>query len=77
MRALVSLGAKAPNTPGNNRLTHAKKNPQADRLRVAGRTGLEPAAGVTGRRYNQLNYRPSGVVSSGSWGRFDKLVKQF
>jgi hypothetical protein len=25
----------------------------------AGRTGLEPAAsGVTGRRYNQLNYRP-------------------
>jgi len=26
---------------------------------VAGRTGLEPAAsGVTGRRYNQLNYRP-------------------
>ncbi len=28
---------------------------------VAGRTGLEPAAsGVTGRRYNQLNYRPNG-----------------
>jgi integrase len=27
---------------------------------MAGRTGLEPAAsGVTGRRYNQLNYRPS------------------
>ncbi len=26
---------------------------------TAGRTGLEPAAsGVTGRRYNQLNYRP-------------------
>ena len=26
---------------------------------LAGRTGLEPAAsGVTGRRYNQLNYRP-------------------
>ncbi len=26
---------------------------------VAGWTGLEPAAsGVTGRRYNQLNYRP-------------------
>ena len=26
---------------------------------MAGRTGLEPAAsGVTGRRYNQLNYRP-------------------
>ncbi len=35
---------------------------------MAGRTGLEPAAsGVTGRRYNQLNYRPSveaeGVAS--------------
>ena len=28
----------------------------------AGRTGLEPAAsGVTGRRYNQLNYRPEAV----------------
>ncbi len=37
-------------------------------LWIAGRTGLEPAAsGVTGRRYNQLNYRPSveaqGVAS--------------
>ena len=29
---------------------------------VAGRTGLEPAAsGVTGRRYNRLNYRPKLV----------------
>ena len=27
---------------------------------VAGRTGLEPAAsGVTGRRYNRLNYNPA------------------
>jgi hypothetical protein len=27
---------------------------------MAGRTGLEPAAScVTGRRYNQLNYRPT------------------
>ena len=26
---------------------------------MAGKTGLEPAAsGVTGRRYNQLNYSP-------------------
>jgi Phage integrase family len=30
----------------------------------AGRTGLEPAAsGVTGRRYNQLNYRPKRYSS--------------
>jgi hypothetical protein len=35
----------------------------------AGRTGLEPAtSGVTGRRYNQLNYRPSG--GPGEWGRW-------
>ena len=32
---------------------------------MAGRTGLEPAAsGVTGRRYNQLNYHPSGTKHS-------------
>src|SRR5581483_5335550 len=31
----------------------------------AGWTGLEPAAsGVTGRRYNQLNYHPSGTEPS-------------
>ena len=30
---------------------------------MAGATGLEPAAsGVTGRRYNQLNYAPAKVV---------------
>lgn len=29
---------------------------------MAGRTGLEPAAScVTGRRYNQLNYRPTEI----------------
>ncbi len=33
---------------------------------MAGRTGLEPAAScVTGRRYNQLNYRPSEFMLSG------------
>ncbi len=33
--------------------------------KTAGRTGLEPAAsGVTGRRYNQLNYRPERFDSS-------------
>ena len=38
-----------------------KKTSQLGRLnaQMAGRTGLEPAtSGVTGRRYNQLNYRP-------------------
>ena len=36
-----------------------KENPGYSRGISAGRTGLEPAAsGVTGRRYNQLNYRP-------------------
>ena len=36
-------------------MTHGKK---CD-VQVAGWTGLEPAAsGVTGRRYNQLNYHP-------------------
>ncbi len=30
--------------------------------KMAGATGLEPAAsGVTGRRYNQLNYTPNRV----------------
>ena len=33
-------------------------------FRLAGRTGLEPAAsGVTGRRYNRLNYRPKNDIS--------------
>jgi hypothetical protein len=33
---------------------------------MAGRTGLEPAAScVTGKRYNQLNYRPVIVPSFG------------
>ncbi len=40
-----------------------KKPPEFIRGFVAGRTGLEPAAsGVTGRRYNQLNYRPKGLL---------------
>jgi hypothetical protein len=31
--------------------------------RMAGSTGLEPAAsGVTGRRSNQLNYDPKSIV---------------
>jgi hypothetical protein len=38
--------------------SHFAKASDSPRWRVAERTGLEPAAsGVTGRRYNQLNYR--------------------
>jgi hypothetical protein len=40
----------------------------------AGRTGLEPAAsGVTGRRYNQLNYRPRRSLGRNSLSRFRVL----
>ncbi len=39
--------------------------------RMAGWTGLEPAAsGVTGRRYNQLNYRSSGIFILSWLSRF-------
>gem|GEM_PF-1642127 len=43
---------------------------------IAGWTGLEPAAsGVTGRRYNQLNYHPNVAVSLRfSLSRFLSLV---
>ena len=34
-------------------------------LKMAGWTGLEPAASaVTGRRYNQLNYHPAMAIDS-------------
>ena len=34
-------------------------------MKMAGATGLEPAAsGVTGRRSNQLSYAPTGVLRS-------------
>ena len=40
------------------------------RIEMAGRTGLEPAAsGVTGRRYNQLNYRPFRMLPLGGSNR--------
>ena len=53
-----SLGAKRQKFPKK-----ATKKPPNRVCRiggkVAGSTGLEPAAsGVTGRRYNQLNYHP-------------------
>ena len=44
-----------------------KRKPSDESLgfRVAGWTGLEPAAsGVTGRRYNRLNYRPKNRTAA-------------
>ena len=39
-------------------------------FQLAGSTGLEPAAsGVTGRRYNQLNYDPKLVCSCIWWAK--------
>ena len=38
---------------------------------MAGETGLEPAAsGVTGRRYNQLNYSPMKHLSVSEYRNF-------
>ena len=46
--------------PGSFAPSFAPADPSAGNY--AGWTGLEPAAsGVTGRRYNQLNYHPSGI----------------
>ena len=42
-----------------------KEKPTKSGLDMAERTGLEPvASGVTGRRYNRLNYRSAYVVDS-------------
>ena len=41
-------------------------NPQTEKGKVAGVTGLEPAAsGVTGQRSNQLSYTPAFSQSRG------------
>jgi hypothetical protein len=46
--------------------------------KVAGWTGLEPAAsGVTGRRSNQLNYHPNGYFSKVRKSKVRKLKSQF
>ena len=43
---------------------------------MAGETGLEPAAsGVTGRRYNQLNYSPALGVGPFIFVRFVDVNK--
>ena len=42
---------------------HGPPRGEAWASRMAGSTGLEPAAsGVTGRRYNRLNYDPARTV---------------
>ena len=50
------------NTAKGKRPAHPEMNQALSKSeRVAGVTGLEPAAsGVTGRRSNQLSYTPSG-----------------
>ena len=50
-----------------------RKNPALSGWVLARRTGLEPAAsGVTGRRYNQLNYHPRNDLR----GTLDGWAKQ-
>ena len=42
-----------------DRVIQTRNNYDLNVFKMAGWTGLEPAAsGVTGRRYNQLNYHP-------------------
>ena len=52
------LSLAADHVAGPRRTTNAKSPARKLGLNFAERTGLEPAAsGVTGRRYNRLNYR--------------------
>ena len=45
---------------------------------MAGETGLEPAAsGVTGRRYNQLNYSPVEILKCLSLLKTGDVKAQF
>src|SRR5690606_29170156 len=55
---------KAPSNPGPRKQETRLGLPS--RVFSAGRTGLEPAtSGVTGRRYNRLNYRPWALFRRG------------
>ena len=62
------------------RVTHyevrrTEPEPDFEGMEMAGWTGLEPAAsGVTGRRYNQLNYHPA-VESRASLKKEGRSVK--
>src|SRR5690606_8092351 len=67
-RQAMSLRApaarKAPSNPGPRKQETRLGLPS--RVFSAGRTGLEPAtSGVTGRRYNRLNYRPWALFRRG------------
>src|SRR5262245_62908616 len=70
MAAAVNMKPHAPNEPsGSERagLPTVAHEVVKREGRLAGWTGLEPAAsGVTGRRSNQLNYHPKGDFSESS-----------
>ena len=72
----VLAGIHAPHNTKEMKSGAKSKKPQPVRVavfeaRVAGVTGLEPAAsGVTGRRSNQLSYTPFAVL-------FPKLQSSF
>ena len=62
------------------RLSAAWASTRRDKRRVAGVTGLEPAAsGVTGQRSNQLSYTPPKTihvfVSTNPFRRFYQLIR--
>ena len=61
---LRDIGQRNPQSPSRNTLILLYLDDRSDcvylRGKMAGETGLEPAAsGVTSRRYNQLNYSPA------------------
>ena len=55
-----SLGLPFEGDSGCGKDSKYQKTEKSDRSKMAGRTGLEPApSGLTGQRYNHLNYRPA------------------
>ena len=79
IRALKTPDAVVPSMgqlEATPQTTKAPKSSDSEAL-AAGRTGLEPAAsGVTGRRYNQLNYHPvsGGGVHTTANGSYNEKV---
>ena len=58
---MIFGGAKRVTTKELAWLANRSSRSDSSERRLAGSTGLEPAAsGVTGRRSNQLNYDPNG-----------------